>query len=136
VDFLLVSDASAPIADNPSRLKAAFRLINIATDQVRGLRARMLVSHFEQNPGSGSYLRMGNSQPYIFNKAKVAPPTGWNLSDSMTKDEVSAVESFDTTLRKLTKTEFRRLFRHGYEVADATLFAHNPTMFPYCGTAP
>jgi hypothetical protein len=34
-----------------------------------------------------------------------------------------------TVIRKLTYHEFDRLFRHGFEVADHTLFGYHPDQF-------
>lgn len=41
------------------------------------------------------------------------------------KDEVKDVASFETTLRRLSPDEFRRLFQHGYEVCSAVLYGIN-----------
>ncbi|OGO44391.1 MAG: hypothetical protein A2W37_10640 [Chloroflexi bacterium RBG_16_63_12] len=38
-----------------------------------------------------------------------------------------------TTIRRVTPAEFERLFRHGFEVADYTLYAYHPDTFPYIG---
>ena len=43
---------------------------------------------------------------------------------SLTNDEVVQVSPIETTLQRLTHNEFSLLFRHGYEVADATLSAY------------
>ena len=44
-----------------------------------------------------------------------------NGKSALTQYEVRCVSQLETTLRKLTDSEFSLLFRHGYEVADATL---------------
>ena len=64
-NFLIVSDASKGIEiEKPSSLyRRAFRLVNIAMDQVRSLRARSLVSHFRDNCNSRVYLFIGNYSP-------------------------------------------------------------------------
>jgi hypothetical protein len=38
-----------------------------------------------------------------------------------------------TVIRKLTAEEFERLFRHGFEVADYTLYAYHADKFRYIG---
>jgi len=38
-----------------------------------------------------------------------------------------------TVIRKLTQDEFERLFRHGFEVADFSLFAYYPDQFKFIG---
>jgi len=62
-DFLIVSDASKGTkVEKPSLLhRRALRLVNIATDQVRSLRARSIVNHFIEQPNSGVYLKIGNT---------------------------------------------------------------------------
>jgi len=121
-DFLIVCDASRPLPKETRRprwrrgyLKASMRLVDIATDQVRSLRTRMLIQHFKQHPGSGAYLRLG------LNAQRVQAKHGRYDHSSLTDDEVRSVSQLETTLRRLKHNEFSLLFRHGFEVADATL---------------
>ena len=124
-DFLIVCDASRPLASdandsrwNPGYLKASLRLVDVATDQVRSLRARMLMEYFKQNPGTGAYLKMGLNAKRLHSRKKAGEePT---LSD----DEVNQASGIETTLRRLTHREFSLLVRHGFEVADVTLSTH------------
>ncbi len=128
-DFLIVSDASKPLGSAPRRfrwrpgyLDSTLRLVDVATDQVRSLRTRMLMDHFKQNPGSGAYLRLGlKPRPVIFPRASQRHPT-------LSEIEVRQASQIETTLRKLTHVEFSLLFRHGYEVADTTLTKHCDAM--------
>lgn len=121
-DFLLVSDASRPLGQEtpddgwkPGFLKGSMRLVDIATDQVRSLRARMLMEYFKMNPGVGAYLRIGT-------KSKPNHSLGENDgSKPMTDEEVDHAFNFDTTLRRLSHRSFSILFRHGYHVAENTL---------------
>ncbi|MEJ2554772.1 MAG: patatin-like phospholipase family protein [Anaerolineae bacterium] len=39
----------------------------------------------------------------------------------------------DQVIAKLDDQTFKRLYRHGYEVADYTLYAYNPDLFQYIG---
>ncbi|MCA9139567.1 MAG: patatin-like phospholipase family protein [Planctomycetales bacterium] len=121
-DFLIVCDASRPLSSEtrhsrwrPGYLKASLRLVDVATDQVRSLRARMLMEHFKQNPGTGAYLRLGLATKRMY----LRHPSGGK--PALTDSEVSVVSQIETTLRRLTHGEFSLLFRHGFEVADATL---------------
>ncbi len=121
-DFLIVSDASRPLSDDvdagslaPGFVKASMRLVDVATDQVRSLRARMLIDYFRQNPGSGAYLRMGRTTKQS-DAYQLAP---------LTSDQVRQAAMFETTLRRLTHSEFSLLFRHGYEIANATLSSYS-----------
>ena len=121
-DYLIVCDASRPLSIEkrqsrwrPGYLQASMRLVDVATDQVRSLRARMLMEHFKQNPGTGVYLRLGLATKRVY--ARSMSQGKPSLSD----EEVRRVSSLETTLRRLTHQEFSLLFRHGYEVADAML---------------
>lgn len=124
-DFLIVCDASRPLSREsrqsswkPGYLKASLRLVDVATDQVRSLRARMLIEHFKQNPGTGAYLRLGMATKKVYSRN---PTEG---KPALTDSEVSLVSQIETTLRRLSHSEFSLLFRHGFEVADATLLSY------------
>ncbi|MDA8745146.1 patatin-like phospholipase family protein [Rubripirellula amarantea] len=123
-DFLIVCDASRPLSGEnqesrwtPGYLEASMRLVDVATDQVRSLRARMLMEYFKQNPGSGAYLRMGRKSSRLRENRHGDERI---LSD----DEVRQASGMETTLRRLSHNEFSILFRHGYEVANNTLATH------------
>ncbi len=124
-DFLIVCDASRPLGSDtrrrrwrPGYLDASMRLVDVATDQVRSLRTRMLMDFFKQTPGSGAYLRLGLRTKRLYDRR---PAKG---QPALTDDEVRQASGIETTLRRLTHREFSLLFRHGYEVADATLSTH------------
>ncbi len=128
LDFALISDASKPlgflqrnwvgnIVIPHLRLSNKTRLIDIPSDQVRGLRARELFNFFRTN-NNGGYLRMGESVPRICKNLQVPVPKAEFMSDSVANE----VASFETTLRKLSPDEFKNLFRHGYEVCSAVLY--------------
>lgn len=125
IDFLLVSDASAVLSIDPRRVRErAFRLIDIAMDQMRGLRSRSVVTEFIRT-GSGAYFRMGNTVEQIYAAAEKSAPTG----DYLSKKDVEQAATFPTTLRRLKVPEFAKLRRHGFEVADATLATYLPGRF-------
>ena len=132
-DFLVVSDASAPLALDPFSPKRklipwrrTLRLVDIATEQVRGLRARALIAEFQRSPNAGVYLRIGNAVREIFEAVGQEVPRNDCLSD----EDVRAAARFKTTLRRLTSTEFDLLLQHGFEVANATLATRQPAQFP------
>ena len=123
-DLLLVSDASAPLGLDPRTLKRmikrahrTLRLVDIATDQVRGLRSRAVVTEFRDKRDTGAYFRMGNTVERIYAATGRSTPPG----DYLSGEDVEREAMFPTTLRRLTASEFTRLRRHGFEVADATL---------------
>ncbi|MCY4642821.1 MAG: patatin-like phospholipase family protein [Gammaproteobacteria bacterium] len=131
-DFLIVSDASAPLDFDPKTIRRSLkpwqrmlRLVDIATDQVRGLRARTLISEFSRSRDAGVYLRMGNTSAEVYRAANQPVPS----ADYLSKAEVNAAATFATTLRRLDQWEFELLCRHGYEVADATLASRQSSRF-------
>ena len=75
----------------------------------------MLIDYFKQNPGTGAYLRLGLATSKVFSRSPVLG------KPSLTDGEVQRVSEIETTLRRLSHDEFSLLFRHGFEVADATL---------------
>jgi NTE family protein len=132
VDFLIVSDASKPLGHTSQSWKTFLRpgkpflrLVDIATDQVRALRSRAVVSYFQRFPASGVYLRMGNTTSAVYQKAKQSRCDINQLSEK----DVRAISGMETTLRRVTGKEFNRLYRHGFEVADATLCAYQSDRF-------
>lgn len=137
-DFLLVSDASAPLAFDPRTLKRmlkpghrALRLVDVSTEQVRGLRSRSVIAEFKRSPDSGAYLRIGNTVKEIYRAAGRNSPAGDQLSDV----DVRWAESFKTTLRRLSGVEFELLMRHGFEVANATLATRQAARFSFVDRA-
>ena len=144
-DFLLASDASAQLGlaprsrryrDSapraPRSLRRAIkpahrtlRLVDVAMEQVRGLRARSLVAYFARAPESGAYLRMGNTVEQIYGEVGGVAPAG----DYMSPTDVRRAACFATTLRRLSLDEFGLLCRHGFEVANATLATRQGSRF-------
>ncbi|MEM9365229.1 MAG: patatin-like phospholipase family protein [Planctomycetota bacterium] len=127
IDYLIVCDASRHLGTDkrprrwrPGYVRASMRLVDVATDQVRSLRARMLMDHFKRNPGVGAYLRLGLSTRRIYAR-NTARGKSIDARPALTDAEVSWVAGMETTLRRLTHAEFSKLFRHGFEVADAML---------------
>ena len=123
-DLLVVSDASAPVELTPRTLSRVLRpthrllrLVEIACDQVRGLRSRALVAEFARTEDTGVYLRMGNTVEQIYSAVGRTVPPGYHLRS----EDASRSANFPTTLRRLTQAEFKCMQRHGFEVADATL---------------
>ena len=125
-DFLVVSDASAPLESETRTLRAPLRLLDVATDQVRSLRARAVVSHLHHYPGTGAYLKIGNTEERIYREANHSAMAERIVGDSLSASQVREAAGVGTTLRRFTGREYDLLFAHGHQVADATLSA-------YCG---
>ena len=133
-DFLIVSDASAPLALDSEMLKRVLmpwrrtlRLVDVATEQVRGLRARALVTEFQRRQAAGVYVRLGNTVESIYRAVDGDAPAGEKLGEN----DVAQAAEFETTLRRLSREEFDLLMRHGFEVANATLATRQGSMFSY-----
>ena len=123
-DFLIVSDASAPLEIETRTSRAPLRLLDIATDQVRSLRARALISHLQRNPGTGVYLKIGNTEERIYRAVNRPAMAERIADDSLLASQVREAASISTTLRRFTQHEYDLLFAHGHQVADATLSAY------------
>ena len=128
-DFLIVSDAAAPLDSETRTLRAPLRLLDVATDQVRSLRARAVVSHLQRNADTGVYLKIGNTEKRIYREANCPAMAERVTSDSLGASEVREAAAISTTLRRFTQREYDLLFAHGHQVADATLSAYCSGLF-------
>jgi NTE family protein len=138
-DFLLVSDASGPLGLPVSPARAVLRLLrgrlasprlfDVATDQIRALRSRMLVQDLRRGTFEGVLVRMGNSVRDI--DLKSGRSRDLNEYDQFQGDRETALALLHPTdLKAMSETLFDRIARHGHEVADATLVAHARSRFP------
>lgn len=137
-NFLIISDASKGIVfEKPSFFhKRAFRLLNIAMDQVRSLRARSLVHYFQNNKNSGIYLKIGNTPYFLLKEAGTnEEEISTLIKNSLPKENVELAANFETTLRKLSENEFDLIYQHGWEVANYTLLSNCPDYFSHCKKA-
>jgi NTE family protein len=123
-DFLICSDASGPLGkptDLVSNLiagrLASPRLFDIAADQIRALRSRMLINAIRRNEIKGSLFRIGTSARQLGLAAEAAQVF---LSD---EDCLSCL-NYPTNLTQMTEVSFDRIARHGAEVAQLTTSAY------------
>ena len=65
----------------------------------------------------------------ILKSAKKDAPSSWAGRGFLSDAEVQMAAGLETTLRGLSEEEYDRLFRHGYEVAETTLFAYDHRAF-------
>ena len=133
-NFLIVSDASGGLAESPTELAyyRPKRLLDIPMDQVRGLRSRQLVDHFAREPDSGAFLRIGGSAKYILAQANLAESrVALRVQQCLSESDATAAAGEGTHLRRLSKSIFDRLCRHGWEVADCTLSGYCPNLLPH-----
>ena len=138
VDFLVTSDGCGKLKPETYRpWKAANRLIRgIMMDQVRSLRFRALSERRTNHRDAGCYLQIGHTSQEILRTAGRDDEEAVRLgSRCLTAEEATRAATMSTTIRRLTPEEFERLFRHGFEVADSTLYAGYPETFSYVGYA-
>ena len=139
IEFFIVSDGagrSRPERYSPG-IKALMRIsIGIMMDQVRSLRARAIVERLLNHEDPGAFLQTGNTCRYILSQADLPQEEIDRIcAGSMTEEEATLAGEMPTVIRKLTDQEFERLFRHGFEVADHTLFGYHPEAFSHIGYA-
>ena len=142
IDFLVISEAT-PKADPVNYswgVPALYRLATgIMMEQVRSLRARVVIEQMRKHAQPGSYVRIGNTCEYVLNAANQQQYSPNIVEQCLDSDQVELAAHTPTMIRKLTQEEFERLFRHGYETCDYTLFAHHaepnakPVQFKFLG---
>ena len=134
--LLLVSDASArlgfsqggatPISWWKGGFDMSFRLIDITTDQIRGLRSRFFVGDLKNQATRGCLIKMGNTTDHILNGG--TSNTTFRKGD-LDKKTVEKLATMGTHLEKLAESTCQSLIQHGYETADATLDRYLPEYF-------
>lgn len=134
-DFLIISDASGPLGGPggmSSLLKgqlASPRLFDVASDQIRALRSRMVIGEFDRGTIRGAYLRMGNSVRDIDIKVgRLRQPPEYDAFQADEEGRLAVLQP--TALDALPEPLFDRIARNGFEVADATLSARAASAFP------
>lgn len=145
IDFLVVSDAAG--RSKPERYswgpKAIMRLMTgIMMDQIRSLRSRAIVERFQNHDDPGIFAQTGNTCEKVIRSA--GKGKGWSEQQiaaeiarvcpgSLDDAEAKKAAEMGTVIRKLSEVEYKRLFQHGFEVADALLYAYYPQDFPFIG---
>jgi NTE family protein len=117
INYLVVSDAAMGITTRDRKLVDPMRLIDVTMDQVRALRARVLMDHFKNTNNSGIYLRIGDDLNYI---RKALGKTD-NINSSLTADRIKQLKNYPTTLWKMKEKDFDELMHHGWEIASASI---------------
>jgi NTE family protein len=145
IDFLIVSDAAG--RSKPERYhwgpQAILRLMTgIMMDQIRSLRSRAIVERFKNHDDRGIFAQTGNTCERIirsagkgkgWSKEQIAAEIARICPGSLSADEAQKAAEMGTVIRKLSEVEYRRLFQHGFEVADGLLYAYYPQDFEYLG---
>jgi NTE family protein len=135
VDFLIASDASGrakPETYQPGG-KALHRIINVMMDQIRSLRSRAVLERIVNHQDPGGFLQIGSTCADTLSSAGKKDEAARLCLECLSPDEAKRAADMETVIRKLTQPEFERLFRHGFEVADYTLYAHYSDQFRAIG---
>ena len=136
-DYILVSDASGPVMEGKSSLLLAMfrgnlpspKLFDIASDQIRSLRSRMIVDAFQRKAARGAIFRMGNSVREVDRKS--GRERAKEEYDKFLDDGSAAVAlRYPTNLSAMKETDYTRIARHGFELAEATLSAYCKDLAP------
>jgi NTE family protein len=139
IEFFIVSDGAGraqPESYSPG-VKALMRIsIGIMMDQVRSLRSRAIVERMLNHEDRGAFLQTGNTCRSILTDAGLPQQEiDRACADSMEDEQATLAAAMPTVIRKLAGEEFERLFRHGFEVADYTLFGYHPEEFSHMSYA-
>jgi NTE family protein len=126
IDLLIVSDAAGRLRPGEYQpgVNALVRMItDIMMDQVHALRTRALMERIHQGD-PGVLLKTGNTCENVLRNSEHADETTRVGAQCLDSTQAARVENFATTINRLSPDDFELLFRHGYEVADYTLYAY------------
>jgi NTE family protein len=145
IDFLIVGDAAGrPKSDEKGRqlmepyqpgYKALLHISSgVMMNQVRSLRTRAIIERFKNHHDEGVFLQTGSTCEGALRRAKKDPAEIARLcTDTLSAQDAKAVAEMPTVISKLSEADFELAFRHGFEVADYTLYAYYPNQFKYIG---
>lgn len=136
VDFLIISDASGrPKSEKyHAGIQALLHLITgVMMDQIRSLRSRAITERFINHKDAGVLLQIGKTTEDTLIGAGKTEAARQYAPQCLSAKETNLAANMETVIRKLTQVEFERLFRHGFELADAMLYGYYADQFPYVG---
>lgn len=131
-DFILVSDAGAPLGQTVPTWIRLFRLKRVADimgEQTRALRVRSFTNFLVNNPAGGAYLQIGADAEGRLKTYRSRNPAMADalLAQSWTSiADVARAASYKTTLKRMNPANFDLLERHGYETAKWNLMLFVP----------
>ena len=136
VDFLIVSDAAG--RPEPEKYRRGVRaLLRISSDimmnQVRSLRSRAIIERIRNHEEKGAFLQTGSTCEHHLRAAGKTDDIPKFCPGCLSEEDATRAAEIPTVIRKLTADEYELLFRHGFEVADYTLYAYNDDQFDYIG---
>ncbi len=137
VDFLIVSDASGRAkSEKYNILKALLRMITgVTMDQIRSLRSRAVLERMLNPNGEdpGGFLQIGNTCEHVLKNSEKKAEIPTLRPKCLDKEKADKAANMGTTIKTLSQEDFDLLFRHGFEVADYTLYGHSKGEFGYVG---
>ncbi len=135
LDYLIISDAAGralPEEYHPLP-RSALRLVTIMMDQVRSLRARAVVERMRDATFPGAYLRIGNTCEAVLGGTAHKDEIAQLSTLCLPGGEATVAANTASEIDRMSDADFERLFRHGHEVADYTLYAYYPQATKFFG---
>jgi NTE family protein len=126
--LIIVADASAYLTEHlgPAGMFSTTypyirppRLFDIATEQTRALRSRILIDAILDGRLRGAIVRLGRSVGFIDGQAQ-RQRSGTHRNAFLDEAEVSAAATYPTNAERMTTKDFANLLRHGFETTDAS----------------
>jgi NTE family protein len=138
IEFLIVSDAAGKTNVQPYQRgsKALLRIIaDIMMAQVHALRSRMVIERIVNHKNAGAFLQTGKTCRQVLAAAGRERDLPNVSPHCLSDDQAARVANAPTMIGRLSSADFELFFRHGFEVADYTLYAYHPDEFKYIGYA-
>jgi NTE family protein len=135
VDFLLVSDAAGRAKPQAyqSGIKSLERIMTgVMMDQIRSLRARAILERIVNHGDRGAFLQTGNTTELILKQAGKGAEVAEKARGCLDEVAAEGVARMETDI-EIHPPAFQRVFQHGFEVTDATLYAYNSPEFKFVG---
>ena len=117
-DFIIVSDASAPLKVR-SGVITAWRLLDITMLNINRLRMRNIIPYFIRN-NNGIFIKLGSSPSKIISEA--SKDNNLNIPEDIkngkfhSEKHLETIKNYKTSLSKVSKDDFKLLSDHGYEL--------------------
>lgn len=134
VDFLIASDANSPVKTETYRIgtNALMRIIiGVMMEQVLTLRKHQVAERAKNHGDQGAFVSINNSAKRIFANAGQQQDIDKLCAQCLSDEDAILAADTATDLRKFSPEQFDRVFRHGFEVTDCTLYATYPNQFTH-----
>ena len=135
IEFLITSDAGGQPGPEAYRvLRVPLRIIiGVMMDQIRSLRSRVLIDRIvhRRDGDRGVVLRTGNTCAKVLRDTPHRGEIDARCPSCLTKEAAKRAAHIATSLKRLSPDDFELLFRHGFEVANCTLYGYNDDLFGY-----